>query len=78
MEPIEVTARFDPTGKITPLSFEREGVRYPIDSTGRRWNDGEGLHILVMAPGGKVYELVFVAAVGRWFLGKFPGQAKVA
>jgi hypothetical protein len=71
MEAIEVTARFDSQGKITPLRFTWEGQDFPIESTGRRWEDGEGQHILAMLPGDKVVELVFIPAVGRWFLGRF-------
>lgn len=71
MDSIEVTARFDAEGKITPLSFTWRGREYPVDSTGRRWEDEAGLHILVMAPGERVYELVFAPAARRWFLGLF-------
>lgn len=68
MEPIEVTARFEPEGKIVPLSFTWQGQTYPVDSTGRHWEDQAGLHTLVMVPGERVYELIFIRAESRWYL----------
>lgn len=70
MEAIEVTARFDLQGQIHPLSFIRAGQAYPVTSTGRRWEDERGLHILVMAPLEQVVELVFIPAERRWYLGR--------
>lgn len=78
MEPIEVTARFDSQGKIIPVSFVWQETTYPVASTGRRWEDGDSLHILVMAPGDQVYELVFVRAVSRWYLGRFTPHRRLA
>jgi hypothetical protein len=68
MEAIEVTARFDSAGKITPVEFRWQGRVFPVDSTGRRWEDERGKHILVMIPGGRVYELIFEPQEGRWYL----------
>ncbi len=68
MEKIEVTARFDRDGKITPLSFTWRGQKYPVDSTGRSWVDETGQHFLVMVPGERVYELVFLPAEIHWYL----------
>jgi hypothetical protein len=39
MEPVEVIARFDDQGRLTPLSFTWQGRSFPVDSTGRRWQD---------------------------------------
>ena len=72
MEPIEVTAHFEADGQVNPLSFARKGVVHTVESTGRRWSDEQGQHILVMVPGGKVFELVFAAGEGRWYLGRVP------
>ena len=78
MEPVEVTARFDLQGKPIPLSFTWEGNLYQVDATGRRWENEGGQHILVMIPGGKVFELLFTAPDGRWFLKPTgPGRAFV-
>ena len=68
MQSIEVQARFDDQGKIIPLSFTWQGQTYPVEATGRRWQDDSGHHILVMTPGEKVYELVFAPAEMRWYL----------
>lgn len=68
MEPIEVTARFDAQGKTTPLSFVWQGKTYTVESSGRRWEDERGQHILIMIPDGQVFELLFAAAEGRWYL----------
>jgi hypothetical protein len=78
MEAIDVTARFDSQGNISPLSFTWQGQTYPVGSTGRRWEDAEGKHVLVMVPGEKVFELVFIPSVGRWYLGKFGVERHLA
>jgi hypothetical protein len=77
LDPIEVTARFDPQGKIIPLSFTWRGHTYRVDSTGRRWRDEAGHHILVMAPIEQVFELLFVPEEQRWYLGR-PGAGRRA
>jgi hypothetical protein len=70
MESIEVTARFDEQGIITPLHFTwKEGI-YRVESTGRRWLDEAGQHILVMISSGRIYELIFKSGEGRWYIGK--------
>ena len=74
MDPVEVTARFDIDGKVTPLRFSWNGREYPIEGAGRRWQAEDGLHILVMAAGEQVFELLFAQEKGRWFI-KPLGQA---
>ncbi len=68
MEAVEVLARFDAQGNITPMNFTWNAHTYPIESTGRRWQDQHGRHILVMVPGERVFELLFKPQEGRWFL----------
>jgi hypothetical protein len=70
MELIQVTAHFDLDGNITPINFTWQGCQYNLDSIGRRWQDEKGTHILVMIPGGRVFELLFVPAEGSWYLGR--------
>lgn len=78
MEPLEVTAKFDEDGKITPLRFTWKGKDYLVETTGRHWEDSDGVHILVMVPGERIFELVFDAAQVRWFLDRVePGQMAV-
>jgi hypothetical protein len=68
MELIEVTARFDTEGRVTPLQIAWKGSLVPIDSTGRRWEAEDGQHILAMLPGDRVIELVFKPVESRWYL----------
>ena len=70
MQPIEVTAHFAADGKATPLRFTWKGSVYVIESTGRRWQAEDGQHILVMATGGRMFELLFVCGTGRWYLAR--------
>ncbi len=77
MEEIDVIARFERSGSISPLSFTWRQVDYPVTSIGRSWQDDAGHHILVMVPGDRVFELVFEASQGRWWL-RQPGKAQVA
>ncbi len=70
MESIEVTVHFDPSGTITPLHFTWKGGNYHVESTGRRWQDGAGQHILVMVSNGHIYELTFKSGEGRWYIGQ--------
>ena len=70
MEPIEVTARFDEQGMITPLHFTWKEDIYRVESTGRRWLDDVGQHILVMVSSGRIYELTFKRNEGRWYIGR--------
>ncbi|MGD2157444.1 MAG: hypothetical protein PVG32_11275 [Anaerolineales bacterium] len=66
MELIEATVRFNSDGEITPLSFVWRGRSYTVVSTGRRWQAKDGVHILVMGPGDKVYHLLFSPEEMRW------------
>jgi hypothetical protein len=68
MERIDVMVRFMSNGRIEPLSFTSYGRVYPIESTGRSWKDEQGFHILVMVPGERAYELVFMPLELGWYL----------
>jgi hypothetical protein len=70
MEPIEVTAHFDAQGVITPLHFIWKGSRFQVESTGRRWRDDNGQHMLVMVASGRIYELTFKNSEERWYIGQ--------
>lgn len=78
MEPVEVVARFDAHGRLTPLSFTWQGRSIPVASAGRRWQDERGEHILVMIPFEQVCELVFLPEERRWYVRFFSAGAKVA
>ena len=77
-EVVDVTARWDTQGEITPLSFIWQARDYPVVSIGRRWQDEAGQHILCMAPGDQIFELVFLAAQGRWFMTFHPARPALA
>ena len=68
METIEVTAHFDKQGNINPLHFAWKGGSYRVESTGRRWADDSGRHMLVMVSDGHIYELTFRSSEGRWYI----------
>jgi hypothetical protein len=68
MDPIEITAHFNKEGNITPMHFIWKGSHFRVESTGRRWSDASGQHMLVMVSSGKIYELVFKNEVGRWYI----------
>lgn len=72
MEPIEVTAHFDTQGTITPLELTWKGSHLHVESTGRRWTDEGGLHILVMVAGERIVELTYRGEEGRWYI--HPGR----
>lgn len=69
MQSIEVTARFDNRGEPTPLSFIWKGVFYQIDGIGRCWQDDTGMHMLTMISDGRIFELIYVKAGGKWYMG---------
>jgi hypothetical protein len=71
MIPIKVTALFNANGEIKPESFHWQGSNYPVASTGRHWYDDKGYHILVMATGDQVYELIFVPTEMMWYMDNF-------
>jgi hypothetical protein len=68
MEPIEITVHFNQEGTMTPMHFTWKGSRLRVESTGRRWSDEAGQHLLVMVSNGKIYELIFVDKQGRWYI----------
>jgi hypothetical protein len=78
MDAIDVTARFNLQGEVIPIRFNWNGVDYLVESTGRSWDDGEGRHVLVMAPGGQTFELILALPACRWYVMKIginPGRA---
>jgi hypothetical protein len=78
MEPVEVTVRFDTHGKAYPQRFVWGGQAYAVTSTGRRWQDQAGQHILVMTAEAKTYELVFDPYELHWYLNPTGASPKIA
>jgi hypothetical protein len=69
MERIDVEARWDPHGAVEPLRFTWQAQVWYVVSTGRRWKDDSGEHILCMLDGGAVFELIYHPLQERWSLG---------
>jgi hypothetical protein len=74
----QVIAQFDEEGKITPLRFNWQGQMIAVTSSGRRWEDEVGQHILVMVPGERIFELIFIPAELRWYLRSQTGSILAA
>lgn len=64
----QVTAQWDPDGGFRPRRFIWQGQTFQVESTGRQWEDEEGLHVLCMVPGGAVFDLVFHLQPAGWWL----------
>jgi hypothetical protein len=62
--PDEVIARWTSDGRIVPQGFTWQGRVYQVDSVGRSWQDEQGDHMLVMVPGGQVFQLSYQAGHG--------------
>ncbi len=77
MDEVEVQVRYDPTGKLNPVEFRWRGQTFFLHAIGRRWKDGQGLHILVQA-GQQVYELLYQAEHEQWWLAGKPDFPPVA
>ncbi len=75
MQAIDVVARWGADGRVDPTQFVWNESVYPVQAVGRQWTDDIGLHVLVMASGGRSFELVFERAALTWSLGK-PGQSQ--
>jgi hypothetical protein len=78
MDPVEVSAKFSIDGKITPYNFTWQEVNYQVASVGRSWKDDSGMHILVMVPGDRVFELIFIPDQASWVLHSLGGSRSAA
>ncbi len=72
---VDVTARFEPDGHITPIYLHRGAQRIPL-TAGRRWSNERGEHALVQLPNGETLHLVFLRSSGRWVQVARPGTAR--
>lgn len=75
--PARVSARWDASGRFIPRRFIWQDREYTVESTGRQWEDEEGLHTLCMVPGGMVFDLVFRLQPAGWWLRPPSGPAQV-
>lgn len=67
-EPVRVTAHWTQEGRFEPALFEWRAQLVTVEATGRSWEDENGLHVLCMAPGGQVFELLFRLQPAGWWL----------
>ncbi len=66
-ESVQVKARWNDAG-FSPRHFIWRGQVFPVESTGRQWEDDEGLHVLCMVSGGAVFELIFRLRPAGWWV----------
>jgi hypothetical protein len=74
---IEVFTRPDPNGQPLPERFIWSGVAYQVEDIGRQWDARDGHHLLVMANGSHVYELIYASTNQTWYL-KPPHNPRLA
>jgi hypothetical protein len=67
-ERVEVSARWERSGKFFPRKVYWQEKVYPVESIGRSWEDVEGFHVLCMISGGQVAELLFRLNPAEWFM----------
>ncbi len=76
-EPVDVTARFEAEGHITPTVLHTPRGGIPL-SVGRRWANERGEHALALLPDGQVIHLFFSPATRRWYRIPRAGQPSIA
>jgi hypothetical protein len=69
MDRLEVQARWDVQGNAHPHHFRWQDQEWTVDSTGRRWKDSSGEHILCLTRGQHVFELIYHPLEENWSLG---------
>lgn len=77
IEQIKVVARFDARGNVIPQRLTWQDRSYVVESIGRRWDEPDGQHILVLTPNGQTFELVYLRLDDSWYLARSPGQRKL-
>jgi hypothetical protein len=77
-EPSEVEARFAADGSAAVRSFTWRGRRQTVVSQGRQWLAADGRHVLVMARGDRVFELLLNPATGAWQISSAPDPRRAA
>ena len=78
-EPITVSARWNMDGHVVVRQFRRKGgaATLMVESTGRQWEEEDGLHVLCMVSGLGVFELRFQLQPAGWLL-RQPRHAQAA
>jgi hypothetical protein len=68
LEIVQVEYRYTVGKEIQPLHFVFAGQIKNVQDIGRRWQDEDGEHMLVMVEEERVFELVFQSLNKQWFL----------
>jgi hypothetical protein len=68
LQPTRVTARWHLDGRFEPRRFTWQEHPVDVESTGRQWEDADGLHVLCMNHSGQVFELVFRLNPAGWWV----------
>ena len=71
-EEVSVEAQFDVTGEITPRRFTWRGRTLSVEGVGRRWKEGDERCFMVMAMGGKPFELRLDERTLCWLVARAP------
>jgi hypothetical protein len=73
--PTRVEVVFDEGGRPQVRMFAWNGKMLPVISLGRTWLDEVGRHVLVMAAGERVFELLLRRSDLCWrVVGRLPGR----
>ena len=75
---VHCTPGVQPDNEPEPLRFTWQGHSYQMESTGRRWHDEQGFHILCMTGTTQVFELIFDQHSGKWQMGYHPPSQMTA
>ncbi|MBN1966372.1 MAG: hypothetical protein JW910_17110 [Anaerolineae bacterium] len=59
---IDCDAAFTSDGRPQPRTITWRGESLPVHDSGRRWTDGDGLHLLARVEDGRVFELHYNGA----------------
>lgn len=76
-EPVAVSARWNMDGRFVVRQFRWRDVLMVVESTGRQWEEADGVHILCMVAGQGVVELRFQTSPTGWQI-RTPRQAQAA
>jgi hypothetical protein len=67
-DPVQVETHLDDQQRLTPTSFIWADELYTVFQVGRRWQEGEWEHTLVMTSDGATWDLAFSPQSGSWRL----------
>lgn len=72
-----VEAQFDVDGEITPRRFAWRGSMVSVEGVGRQWKEGDERCFMVMAVGGRPFELRLDERTLCWRVARAPAPRLV-